>query len=121
MGIDLSFLSDVISELNFFFTNLARSEQIKDVDMRSKTAKRAVDTDEDIASTSVNVFFKDNEVSMELHTNENNVSSVWKNNFRIMAKSILPTKLYELIEVYNGRLADQFAPALYSILGGAFT
>ena len=120
MVIDFSFLTSIISDLNFFFTNLARSEQMKDVDMRSKTSKRAVDTDEDIASTNVHCYYKDGSVSFEIDTNDNNTDSVWKNNFYTMARTLIVSKVTELISVYKDLIADQIKPYFYEMLGGEF-
>ena len=119
MDINLDFLSGVISELNFFFTNLARSEQIKDVDMRSKTSKRAIETDEDISSTFVHVYYKHGSVSLDVTTNDNNTDSIWKNNFFIMAKTLLPSKIDELISGYKNMIIEQIRPYIIESIGGA--
>lgn len=109
------------SELNFFFTNLARSEQMKDIDMKQQTSKMAKETDEDVASTTASVTFSDGLVSLKLHTNENNTDSIWKSNFFTMAFSILPSKLRELAYIYKDLFFQQLIPYAESILGGVAT
>ena len=116
--IDLSFLTGAVSELDFFFTNLARSEQMKDIDMNSQTSKRAEEHDEDVSSTIVNVVYSDGSVSLNLKTNDNNKLHVWKENFYIMAKTILPQKLRELISFCKADIIEQIKPMLIQALAG---
>ena len=121
MDIDLSFLSSVISELDYFFTNLARAEQIKDIDMRNVSSKKASETDEDISSTVVHLFCNEAIISLNVDTNENNASSTWLNNFYIMAKSLLYDKVEELISVYRDNISNQLGSYMYDVLGGALS
>ena len=116
--IDWSFLNDIISELNFFFTNLARSEQMKDIDMTSQTSKKADETNEDVSSTVVTFACSDGKVTMSLNTNENNKLYVWKENFYKMARTLLPDKLRELISFCKEDIIEQIKPALISALAG---
>lgn len=116
--IDLSFLSSAFSDLNFFFTNLARSEQMKDIDMNSKTYKKEEESSEDISSTVVSVNYSDGSVSLQLSTNDNNKLHVWKENFYMMAKTILPQKISEVVSSFRSDIIDQIKPLLLSALAG---
>lgn len=116
--IDLSFLSSAFSDLNFFFTNLARSEQMKDIDMNSKTYKKEEESSEDISSTVVSVSYSDGSVSLQLSTNDNNKLHVWKDNFYMMAKTILPQKISEVVSSFKSDIIDQIKPLLLSALAG---
>ena len=116
--IDLSFLSDVVTDLNFFFTNLARSEQTKDIDMNSKTSKKTDKTNEDVSSTVVNATYSDGSVLLNLSTNDNNKDNVWKNNFYTMARTLLPQKFSELISFHKTEFLDQIVPMLISDIAG---
>lgn len=116
--IDLSFLSSAFSDLNFFFTNLARSEQMKDIDMNSKTYKKEEESSEDISSTVVSVNYSDGSVSLQLSTNDNNKLHVWKENFYMMAKTILPQKISEVVSSFKSDIIDQIKPLLLSALAG---
>ena len=105
--IDLSFLSSAFPDLNFFFTNLARSEQMKDMDMNSKTYKKEEESAEDISSTVVSVSYSDGSISLQLSTNDNNKHHVWKENFYMMAKTILPQKITEVVSSFKSDIIDQ--------------
>ena len=115
--IDLSFLSSSFSDLNFFFTNLARSEQMKDIDLNSKTYKKE-ESAEDISSTVVSVSYSDGSISLQLSTNDNNKLHVWKENFYMMAKTILPQKITEVVSSFKSDIIDQIKPLLLSALAG---
>ena len=116
--IDLSFLSSDFSDLNFFFTNLPRSEQMKDMDMNSKTYKKEEESAEDISSTVVSVSYSDGSISLQLSTNDNNKLHVWKENFYMMAKTILPQKITEVVSSFKSDIIDQIKPLLLSALAG---
>ena len=116
--IDLSFLSSAFSDLNFFFTNLARSEQMKDIDMNSETHKKEEESAEDVSSTVVSVSYSDGSVSLQLSTNDNNKLHVWKENFYLMAKTILPQKITEVVSSLKSNIIDQIKPLLLSALAG---
>lgn len=118
MVIDLSFLTTVISDLNYFFTNLARSEQMKDIDMRKQRSQDLKTSDQDISSTNVELSFEDEQIKMHINTNDNNTSSVWKNNFLKMANTLLYSKIKELIAFYMDQIKDQFIPFIASIVEG---
>ena len=120
--IDLSFLSEVVSDLDFFFTNLARSEQMKDIYIDKQTSKTKDEADQDVASTVVHVSYVDDSISLSLSTNENNKSYVWKENFYIMAKTLLADKIHELMSSCKSFIIDQIKPEIISMLsGGVFT
>ena len=116
--IDLSFLSDIVSELNFFFTNLARSEQMKDIVYGKSTSEENVNVEEDVASTIVKVSYADDHISLNLTTNENNKSSVWKENFYIMARTLLSDKIRELFSSCKDYIVEQIKPQIMSMLSG---
>ena len=111
--IDLSFLTTKVSELNFFFTNLARSEQMKDVvDKKEFT--------EDVSSTTVSITYSDESITLELNTNDNNKTHVWKENFYIMAKTLLPQKIREIVSFYKDEIIEQIKPILIGRLAGGY-
>lgn len=116
--IDFSFLSGVVSELNFFFTNLARSEQMKDINMSRKGSKKDDVSKEDVASTTVDVTYSNESVAVTLNTNDNNALHVWKENFYIMVKTILPQKIRELISFCKEEIIEQIKPIIISELAG---
>ena len=120
MGIDLDFLTDTISGLNVFFTNLARSEQMKEINEKKDSSKKASETDEDVSSTTVKFSCAGGKISADLDTNANNTDSVWKNNFYIMAQTLIPGKVTELISANEDRIVEQLKPYIENLIGGAF-
>lgn len=107
--IDFSFMNGNLGDLNLFFTNLAKKEQMQESD----------DPTEDVSSTVVSVSFSDGAVALSLNTNKNNDTSVWINNFYTMARTILPDKIRESIELFKGEIISQLMPELIAGIGGA--
>ena len=116
--IDLRFLSGIVSELDFFFTNLARSEQMKDIYADKQSHKTKDKADQDVASTVVHVSYADDSISLSLSTNENNESYIWRENFYIMARTLLVDKIHELIDSCESFIVDQIKPEIISMLSG---
>ena len=117
MDIDLNFLKSSISSRNNFYTNLARKEELADIDMKKQNGKLQK-SDEDVSTTDVKISFEDGSVLLKLYTNDNNESATWKKNFYTMAKSLLYSDIRELFYLNAAEIKTQITPQMRELLMG---